>query len=295
MTIPGFAEGRIAVGPVALHVAIGGDGPPIVLLHGFPQDHHAWRHVAEQLRQDRRVVAIDLRGYGRSDRPDGGPEAYAKRVMAADVIGVLDHLGERRAAVVGHDRGALVAFRAALDHPDRVSHLGVFGVIPAIDLWDALGGVAGVFAWHLFFLAQPPDLPEQMIGADPARFFGHFLDTWLEEPDAIPADLRSAYVQRLRDPGAVRAVCDDYRASAFVDPADDRADREAGRRLAMPVLAAWEDPGDAELPFDPAVVWGRWAPDLETLVLGGGHFLAETRPDEVTAAIRRLLARPPPG
>ncbi|PZS34703.1 MAG: alpha/beta hydrolase [Pseudonocardiales bacterium] len=294
--IPGFVEETVPVDDAGVHVARGGSGHPVLLLHGFPQTHLTWRAVAASLAEDFAVVCADLPGYGASTPPPGGdgPAGYVKRVTAATMVALMRELGHERFSIVGHDRGALTAFRAALDHPDAVTHLGVLDVIPTVDNWAALSGVGGVFAFHLYLLAQPCDLPERMIAADPDVFFGHFLDTWTVEPGAIPADVRAVYLAAAGTPAAIHAVCQDYRASAFLDAEHDRADRAAGRRLSMPVLAMWQDPGDLALPFDPLAVWSSWAPDLRTCVLACGHFLPEERPAEVTAAIRDLLNQPVP-
>jgi pimeloyl-ACP methyl ester carboxylesterase len=289
---PGFAERTVPVDGAEVHVVHGGSGHPVLLLHGFPQTHLAWRHVAASLADDFRVVCADLPGYGASDPPagDDDPARHAKRVTAATMVAVMRELGHERFSIVGHDRGALVAFRAALDHPDVIEHLGVLDVIPTADNWAALRGTGGVFAFHLYLLAHPPDLPERMIAADPDTFFGHFLDTWTVVKEAIPADVRTAYLAAARAPHAIHAVCQDYRASALVDAEHDRIDRDADRRLTMPVLAMWQDPGDTVLPFDPGQVWAGWAPDLRTRVVPCGHFLPEERPAEVTAAIRALVS-----
>jgi haloacetate dehalogenase len=267
-------------------VATGGAGPPVLLLHGFPQTHIAWRAVAPPLAERFRVVCPDLPGYGAS-----APAAcYAKRTTAATMVALMRELGHERFAVVGHDRGALVAFRAALDHPGSVERVAVLDVIPAVDMWAALQGTAGVFAFHLYLLAHPADLPERMIAADPDTFFGHFLDIWTRHPAAIPADVRAAYLDACRTPEAVHAICEDYRASATVDVEHDTADRQAGRRIAVPTLAMWQDPGEMVLPFDPADVWSSWVSDLHTRVLPGGHFLPEDCPGEVAAAVTDHLA-----
>jgi haloacetate dehalogenase len=289
--IPGFTYERMSVGEVTLNVASGGAGPPMVLLHGFPQTHLTWRHVATNLATDHQVICPDLRGYGDSDKPaaDPGGLTYAKRTMAADIVELLRRLGHGRFALAGHDRGGLVAFRLGLDHPDAVSHLAVLDVIPPAQMFNALTGAAGVFAFHLYLLASPPPLPEQLIGAAPEVFFGHFLDAWTKEPSAIPAEVRATYLAAARSPEAIQAICADYRASAFADSAHDEQDRAAGRRLQMPVTALWQDPGDVELPFDPATVWQGWAPKLRTAALDCGHFLPEERPGRVTAALRELI------
>jgi haloacetate dehalogenase len=278
---------------VTLNVARGGTGSPIVLLHGFPQTHLAWRQVATDLATDHEVICPDLRGYGDSDKPvdDSHGSTYAKRTMAADVIELLRRLGHDRFALAGHDRGALVAFRVGLDYPDAVSHLAVLDVIPPAQMFAALRGTAGIFAFHLYLLAYPPPLPERLIGAAPEVFFGHFLDAWTKQPAAIPADVRAAYLAAARTPEAIHAVCADYRASAAVDSVHDEQDRRAGTRLRMPVSALWQDPGGIQLPFDPAAVWAAWAPDLRTAALDCGHFLPEERPGQVIAALRELVDR----
>jgi haloacetate dehalogenase len=162
-------------------------------------------------------------------------------------------------------------------------------VIPTVDMWESLRGPGGVFAFHLFLLAQPTDIAERMISADPDAFFGHFLDIWAPEPGTIPDDVRKAYLAAARAPEAIHAICEDYKASAFIDVHHEAADREAGRRIGQPALAIWQDPGDLTLPFDPETVWRSWASELRTVVLPGGHFLPEARPIEVARAIRELV------
>ncbi|WP_114755773.1 alpha/beta fold hydrolase [Nocardia pseudobrasiliensis] len=289
----GFTYARVRVGEVALNVAMAGAGTPVVLLHGFPQTHLAWRHVAADLARDHLVVCPDLRGYGDSDKPvDGGRgDAYTKRAMAADVVAIMRSLGHSRFALAGHDRGGLVAFRAGLDHPEAISHLAILDVLPAADMWAALYGTSGIFAFHLYLLAQPNDLAERMIRADPDLFFGHFLDTWTQAPDAIPDPIRREYLNAARTPEAIAAICADYRAGAYADNHHDEIDRAAGRRLRMPVTALWQDPGEAVLPFDPVAIWSGWADDLRTATVTCGHFLPEERPAEVIGALRNLLRR----
>jgi pimeloyl-ACP methyl ester carboxylesterase len=267
----------------------GGEGHPILLLHGFPQTRLTWRSVAAGLAGRFRVICPDLPGYGHSDRLGDGPAGFEKSRIAAHLVAFMRGLGHDRFAVVGHDRGGLVAFRLGLDHADAITHLGVLDILPTVDNWTALHGPGGVFAFHLFLLAQPNDLPERMITADPDTFFGHFLDTWTKQPDAIPATVREHYLSTARRPDAIHAVCDDYRASAFLDLEPDRRDQHGGRQLVMPVLAAWQDPGEAELPFDPGQIWASWAPNLRTHALPCGHFLPEEQPEQITTAIEQLL------
>jgi haloacetate dehalogenase len=274
---------------VSVHTAIGGSGDAIVLLHGFPQTHLMWRHVAPELAADHTVICPDLRGYGASDKPaDPTGTAYAKRTMAADVVALAGALGHARFALAGHDRGALVAFRAGLDHPQTITHLACLDVLPTLDMWDVMHGTSAAVGFHLYLMAQPPGLPEQLIGASPDAFFGHFLDVWAGDPEAIPADIRAAYLAGCRD--AVPSIVADYRASAFIDVEHDSADREAGQTLSMPVTVLQQDWG-AALGFDAAALWRAWAPNLQHETVGYGHFMAEEAPAEVARTLRDLLAR----
>ncbi|MFF2348815.1 alpha/beta fold hydrolase [Kitasatospora sp. NPDC058115] len=290
LAIPGFDHVRLpGTDGVELAAAVGGSGSPVVLLHGFPQTHLMWRHVAGRLADRYTVICPDLRGYGASDKPAAtGPEVYAKRAMAADVVALAAALGHERFALVGHDRGALVAFRAGLDHPETITHLGILDVVPTLDMWDVLHGVPAAVGYHLFLMAQPPGLPETMIANSADAFFGSFLDAWANDPAALPPEVRAEY---LRASGAaVPSIVADYRASAGTDVTHDRADLDAGSQLAMPVTVIQQDWG-ARLGYDAAGVWRAWAPDLEHRLTGAGHFMAEEAPDEVAGAIRDLLLR----
>ncbi|MFF5235491.1 alpha/beta fold hydrolase [Dactylosporangium sp. NPDC000521] len=288
--IPGFDYQRVAVDDdVTLNVAVGGTGRPIVLLHGFPQTHVMWRHVAADLAADHTVICPDLRGYGASDKPaarDG--DTYSKRTMAADIVTLAGKLGHERFALAGHDRGALVAIRAGLDHPATITHLATLDVLPTLDMWDILHGTTAAVAFHLYLMAQPPGLPEQMISASADAFFGYFLDVWTQSPQAIPADLRAEYLKASRE--AVPSIIADYRASAGIDIEHDQADRAAGNRLTMPVTVVQQDWG-AALGYDAAALWRTWAADLEHRTTSAGHFMAEEAPDEIIKVLRSLLAR----
>ncbi|MEU0971272.1 alpha/beta hydrolase [Streptomyces sp. NPDC005917] len=290
MNIPGFTTHRVPVADgVRLHASVGGTGSPVVLLHGFPQTHLMWRHVAAGLASDHTVICPDLRGYGASDKPaDADGMSYAKRTMAADVVALARALGHESFALVGHDRGALVAFRAGLDHPDTITHLALLDVLPTPDMWEVLHGTTAAVAFHLYLMAQPPGLPEQLIGAAPDLFFGHFLDLWARDPSAIPADVRTAYLAACR--AAVPSIVADYRASAGIDTEHDLADRAAGNVLGMPVTVLQQDWG-AALGYDAAALWRAWAPDLEHRTVSCGHFMAEEAPAEITSALRKLLTR----
>ena len=285
--ISGFHYQRVQVErDVALNAAIAGTGSPIVLLHGFPQTHLMWRHVAADLAADHTVICPDLRGYGASDKPAG--PSYAKRTMAADIVALARTLGHDRFALAGHDRGALVAFRAGLDHPGAVTHLAMLDVLPTLDMWNVLHGTTAAVGFHLYLMAQPPGLPEHLITAAADTFFGHFLDAWTRDPDAIPAGVRAAYLKASRE--AVPSIVADYRATATVDVEHDEADRAAGNRLAMPVSVLQQDWG-AALGYDAAALWRAWAADLKHTTATCGHFMAEEAPAEVVKALRDLLAR----
>ncbi|MFC7846582.1 alpha/beta fold hydrolase [Streptomyces sp. NPDC057382] len=289
-TIPGFTEHRVAVDDgVTLHAAVGGTGSPVVLLHGFPQTHLMWRHVAAGLAADHTVICPDLRGYGASGKPAAdGPDVYAKRTMARDVVRLAAALGHDRFVLAGHDRGALVAFRAAMDHPKAVSHALFLDVLPTLDMWDALSGVSGAVGYHLYLMAQPPGLPERMIAACAEDFFGSFLDAWTHDPQAIPAGVRAHYLAA--SAAAVPSIVADYRACAGVDVEHDGADRAAGNRLAMPVSVLQQDWG-AALGYHAEGLWSAWADDLRHRTVSCGHFMAEEDPRLIVEEIRALAAR----
>ncbi|MFB7495082.1 alpha/beta fold hydrolase [Streptomyces sp. NPDC056161] len=289
--IPGFVSQRVPVADgVALHTAVGGSGSPVVLLHGFPQTHLMWRHVAADLAADHTVICPDLRGYGASDKPAENPDgtAYAKRTMAADIVALARALGHERFALAGHDRGALVAFRAGLDHPKTITHLGILDIVPTLDMWNVLHGVSAAVGYHLFLMAQPPGLPEAMIAGSADAFFGSFLDAWADDPTAMPAQVRAEYLRA--SAAAVPSIVADYRASAGIDVRHDQADLDAGTRFAMPVTVVQQDWG-AQLGYDATGVWRAWAPDLDHRLTRAGHFMAEEDPASIAAALRDLLER----
>jgi pimeloyl-ACP methyl ester carboxylesterase len=286
MQLTGFDYHQVKVAEnVKLNVAVGGSGTPIVLLHGFPQTHLMWRHVAADLAADHTVICPDLRGYGDSDKPADNGQTYSKRTMAADIVALAQALGHSRFALAGHDRGALVAIRAGLDHPDTITKLGILDVLPTLDMWNVLHGTTAAVGFHLYLMAQPPGLPEQLINAAPDAFFGHFLDTWIQNPDAIPSGIRDAYLQASRN--AVTSIVADYRATATIDVEHDTADRNAGNQLRMPVTVLQQDWGTA-LGYDAAALWRAWAPNLKHSTVSSGHFMAEEAPADVVKVLRAL-------
>ncbi|MEU6558069.1 alpha/beta fold hydrolase [Nocardia nova] len=289
--IDGFDYRRIpGADGIELNVAVGGSGDPVVLLHGFPQTHLMWRHVARVLARRYLVIVPDLRGYGASDKPEeAGPETYSKRTMAQDIVEVVRAIGHERFGLIGHDRGALVGVRAALDHPDTITHLGILDVLPTMDTWDVLHGVDAAVAWHLYLMAQPKGLPERMIEAVADDFFGSFLDAWDPSGTTFPPEVRRHYIDS--SVAAVPSIVADYRATAGIDLDMDRADRKAGAQLTMPVAVISQDWG-AQLGFDASALWRNWAPSATYQPIDAGHFMAEEKPDEIAAFIDELIQRP---
>ncbi|MBY4214447.1 alpha/beta hydrolase [Rhodococcus fascians] len=270
-------------------VAVAGSGPALVLLHGFPQTHYMWRDVARELMSRFTVIVPDLRGYGASSKPaERDATTYSKRSMARDVVRVTESLGFERFGLVGHDRGALVGVRAALDHPSTVQYLGILDVLPTADTWEVLRGIDAKVAWHLYLMAQPAGLPEKMIGAVAAEFFGSFLDAWDPDGSTFSAAVREHYIES--SVGAVDSIVADYRATAGIDLEMDLQDRAAGLQLSMPVGVISQDWG-SQLGFDASSLWRAWAPDSTYEPIDAGHFMAEEKPDAIAEFITRLSQR----
>lgn len=282
----GFALERVDVGEAVLRVRHGGDGPPVLLLHGHPRTHTTWHRVAPLLAADHTVVCPDLRGYGESSKPPTTPDhaPYSKRAMARDCLELMRALGHSRFAVVGHDRGSYVAYRLALDHPAAVTALAVLDCVP---IGEALARADAEFArrwYHWFFFAQP-ERPERAIQADPDAWYGP------QDPEALGRANWADYQRAIHDPATVAAMLEDYRAGLGVDRAADDADRAAGRRVACPVLVAWSARDDlGELYGDPVEVWRAWADDVTGAVVDSGHHMAEEAPEALVAALRPFLA-----
>jgi haloacetate dehalogenase len=288
----GFARRRVAADGFSINAVVGGQGPPLLLLHGYPQTHAMWHRVAPRLAADFTVVAADLRGYGDSDRPKSDPDhrAYAKRTMAADMVAVMHALGFDRFGVAGHDRGGRVAYRLALDHPERVSGLAVLDIIPTHAVFAAVDKEMATSTFHWFFLIQPFDLPERLIGGDPAYFLKTLLTRWSGAGLAPFAEEALAeYVRCFSDPEVIHATCEDYRAGATIDVELDGAD--LGRRMIRcPTLALFggENRRLARR-RDVVEVWRQWATDVHGHALPCGHFLPEEAPDETYAALREFF------
>jgi len=274
-------EKMATVNGLRMHYLTAGDGPPLFLLHGWPQTSHCWHEVIGPLAETHTVIAPDLRGYGRTDKPRSG---YDKRTMAADVAALADHLGFARTAVAGHDRGGRVAHRWALDRPDQVERLAVLDIVPTRAMWQRLDVVAKT-SWHWLFHLQP-DLPELLAGQNVAGYLGYFFENWTYQRHRVdPAE----YVRAFSRPGALRSGFDDYRAS-FPDDAElDDADFAAGKRVTQPLLALWGAEG--LLSRLPALeIWQEYANDVTGVALAEcGHFLPEEQPAEVVAHLRKFL------
>jgi haloacetate dehalogenase len=292
VSLAGFDDQRYVIGDASYFVAQGGAGPPTLLLHGFPQTHLCWGGVAPALADANRVVAPDLRGYGASSAPAGGPlgEGYTKREVAGELVRLMAALGHQRFAVVGHDRGARVAYRLALDHPQRVTRVALLNVVPTLDQFEQMGAGPSLGYWPWFLLAQPAPFPERMIEADPTALLEHIFDTWPTRPEAISRENRDAYRQALTPP-VIAAMCADYRASFHLDRHHDADDRAAGRRIAAPVLLVT---GEDEVQLANAPdVWEAWTEGLTSTRLPGGHFIPEEAPGKLTEALAAFLRSDP--
>ena len=281
----GFRTEMVDVEGVEILARVAGTGPPLLLLHGNPQTHAMWHLVAPGLAEDFTVVATDLRGYGDSSRPetDGEHGPYSKRTMAEDQIGVMKHFGFERFGLCGHDRGGRVGYRMALDHPGVVTRLAVLDIVPTWEAFSRADMSFGLGYWHWFFLAQPFDLPERLLAADPenALFRG---GSELFAPEAM-----EEYRRCLRDPETIHAICEDYRAAATIDFAHDAEDRERGRRIACPLLALWGGRGNLQEWYDVPEVWGAWADDVRGKALDSGHYIPEEAPEQTLSEIRAFF------
>ena len=278
---PGFSTSRIAVAPgVALHVRTGGEGPPLLLVHGHPQTHAIWHKVAPQLAKHFTLVLVDLRGYGDSSKPQGDADHanYSKRCMAQDLLTLMQTLGYRKFSVLSHDRGARVAHRLAMDHPAAVQRLVLLDVAPTLAMYEQTSQDFATAYWHWFFLIQPQPLPERLIAADPAAYVRDVMGR--RSAGLAPFDARALaeYMRCLALPGAAHGICEDYRASAGIDLEHEREDRAAGRRLPMPVLALWGEQGVVHRCFEPLKEWRKLADDVRGQPLPCGHYIAEEAP-----------------
>ena len=290
----GFETRRISTAETEIHLRLAGEGPPVLLLHGYPQTHACWHAVAPQLTGAFTVVVPDLRGYGDSGCPASDPEhkAYSKRAMANDMVEVMAALGFETFAVVGHDRGARVAYRLTLDHPERVTHLVSLDVVTTLDMWEATDKARAIGGFHWPFLAQPAPFPEKLIGGDPEYFAEWLMRKWAADGFQFNAASMAEYKRCFAKPEVIRATCEDYRAGAAIDMELDLADRQAGRRITCPMLFLWgglRGFGGVDR-ADPVDIWRAWADDVSGGPLPTGHFLPEEAPDDLVARLKPFLS-----
>jgi haloacetate dehalogenase len=288
----GFTAHDIALGEATIFARVGGSGPPLLLLHGYPQSHLMWARVADMLAAKFTIVAMDLRGYGRSSAPPSqNGEEYSKRVMGGDAVALMAALGHPRFAVAGHDRGGRVAYRLALDHPQVVTKIATLDIVPTGEMWAGMDAARAMHVYHWMFLAQPAPLPETLISAASDFYIDTTLASWGGDkslrhyaPDAL-----EAYRAAFRDPARVHATCEDYRAGATIDRALDEADRAAGRKIEAPLLALWGAKGIPAKGENPLNVWRRWASDVSGFGIDAGHFLPEEAPEATAKALAEFF------
>jgi haloacetate dehalogenase len=283
---PGFTARDIATDEgVHIHTLSGGEGPPLLLLHGHPQTHALWHRVAPALARHFTLVLADLRGYGDSAKPQGDADHanYSKRVMARDMLRVMQAYGHAKFSVLAHDRGARVAHRLAADHGDAVQRMVLLDIAPTLAMYEQTGEAFARAYWHWFFLIQPAPMPERFIAADPAVYLKEVMGR--RSAGLAPFDPRAlaAYTRALLAPGTAHGMCEDYRAAADIDLDHDRADRDAGRRLALPLMVLWGVDGVVHRCFKPLEEWQRVAADVRGETLPCGHYVAEEAPEALLA------------
>ncbi len=289
---PGFAQQAIDTDEgVRIRVTTGGNGPPLLLLHGHPQTHALWHKVAPALAERFTLVLADLRGYGDSSKPAGTDDHgnYSKRVMARDMVRVMQSLGHARFDVLAHDRGARVAHRLAADHGDAVRRLVLLDIAPTLAMYEQTSDAFARAYWHWFFLIQPAPMPERLIEADPAAYIREVMGR--RSAGLAPFDPRALaeYLRAIALPGTAHGICEDYRAAAGIDLQHDRADRDAGHSLQMPLLVLWGEQGVVHRCFEPLAEWQRVAADVRGEALPCGHYIAEEAPALLLAKVLPFL------
>jgi len=291
----GFEAAELDTGETRIFVRRAGTGPPILLLHGFPQTHLMWRDIAPLLARHFTVVCADLRGYGRSGCPDSAPDhaPYAKRAMARDMVIAMERLGYSSFSVAGHDRGGRVAYRMALDHPDRINRLAVLDVLPTATVWDRADARFALAFWPWSLLAQPEPLPERILGAVPEAVIDDALGGWGSPAGVFSPEIREAYIQVLGSPSHIHAICEEYRAAATLDREHDEADRLAGRHISCPLFALWSAKGALDNWYKeaggPTALWQAWCDDVQGQPIDAGHFFPEEVPELTAEFLTRFF------
>jgi haloacetate dehalogenase len=285
---PGFEQRRIATSGAEINLVTGGRGPPLLLLHGYPQTHLLWRKIASRLAEEFTLVIPDMRGYGDSSKPPAGPDqiAYSKRALAQDQAEVMSALGFERFMVAGHDRGARVAHRLVRDHAERIDRVALLDIVPTLYRFETIDDKAARGSFHWFFLIQPGGLPERLIGAEAEFFLRHMLGV-TRNPDRLEPEVFAAYLRCFANPETIRATCDEYRAGAGIDLEHDRADR--AKKITMPLLVLWGKTSGQGSGYDMLSVWHDHANDVRGHAVDTGHFLPEDAPDPTCAALRRFF------
>ena len=284
---PGFREHR--AGPIFARV--GGDGPPLLLLHGFPQTGAMWHKISAGLAEHFTLVVADLLGYGASDSPPGddGAEAYSKRAMAQHMVDLMADLGHETFRLAGHDRGARVSYRLALDHPQRVQRLALLDIVPTVEQFEQMGIPGGLGGFHWYFLAQRAPLPERLISAEPDLFLERMLGAWAADDTVFSEAAMAEYRAAAHDPETVRSWCDDYRSGARFDLNLDRSDRSEGKRIACPLLVLWGAGRGPSRRGRFMATWRRWADNIQGEPMPCGHFIPEEAPAECERALREFF------
>jgi haloacetate dehalogenase len=287
----------VDVGETAIFIRRKGSGLPLLLLHGFPETHLMWHRVAPALAEDFTVVCADLRGYGASGKPPSSADhaPYSKSAMALDMVRMMQSQGFARFCVAGHDRGARVAYRMALDHADRIERLAVLDIIPTGEALRRADVRLALDYWPWSLLAQPEPLPERLIVADPEIVVDDALGGWGSDRSSFPPQVRAAYIDALRDPDAVHAICEEYRAAATIDFAQDEKDRDAGHRISCPALVLWSKGSGLDTWYKdaggPLGIWRDWAADVTGHPISGGHFFPEQSWAETVSELRSFFTR----
>jgi haloacetate dehalogenase len=287
----GFEGTRIETDGAEINLLKGGDGPPLLLLHGYPQTHVMWHKVAPRLAEDFSVVIPDLRGYGDSSKPPGGEghEGYSKRAMAGDQVQVMASLGHKSFFVVGHDRGGRVTHRMALDYPEKLLKASVLDIVPTHKLFSTVNQKVASGYYHWFFLIQPGGLPERLIGGDPEFYLRQKMGQWSANQEGFSEQAMAEYIRCFSNPETIHASCEDYRAAASIDMTHDEADMD--KKIECPLLVLWGSNGLMESSYDVLETWRERATDVRGMAIESGHFLPEENPRDTVAALLDFFKR----